>query len=498
MPEANTAVRSARSAARVILNRPSLPAATAPATTAPPASADTTTTAPAATTVAPAANPATALSPIPMPEAQPAPVPTQPAKAESGNSIISLSEQLIALTSKLGAQKDAIAATAALRASLDSIRQPLSAQLRAVAARGDLLAQQPQSNDPAVLADRRKQIDSLTAEFKQLSTVLLPLAKASILLDGDSSNLAEWRAESQRTYTAQARVLMLRAGLLIFAIVMVTVASNFWRRAIFRYIREQRRRNQFLLLRRIVVTAVIALILLFGLSAEIGSLATFAGFLTAGIAVALQNVILSVAAYFFLIGRYGIRVGDRVQIGDVTGDVVDIGLVRLHLVELDTTGGEARPTGRVVAFSNSVVFQPTANLFKQLPGSNFAWRRINLTLAPDVDYELARKTISSAVDSVFKTYQPELARQHVELQSSLAIQITNPEPRVKLRLQEAGLEIVILYPVLLSQAPQIDDKMTQALLTAIESEPRLRLVGGGLTNIKPVDATPNQPALAKP
>ncbi|HVJ05691.1 MAG TPA: mechanosensitive ion channel domain-containing protein [Candidatus Saccharimonadales bacterium] len=426
-------------------------------------------------------------SPV-MVTAQQAPS-TPPKQAETG--IVSLTSDLFSLIRKLKAQREAANATAQLRLTLDRVRAPLRQQLRAVNQRGEELSAQPQSSDPAVLADRKKQIEALTAEFKHLSTIVLPLAKTSILLDATSNNLAEWRAETQRTYSTAARSLLYRVGVLLLAIIVVGIASELWRRAIFRYIREQRRRNQFLLLRRIVVTLVITLIVILGLSTEIGSLATFAGFLTAGIAVALQNVILSVAAYFFLIGRYGIRVGDRVQIGAVTGDVVDIGLVRLHLVELDTSAGEARPTGRIVVFSNSVVFQPTSNFFKQLPGSNFAWRRISLTLATDVDYAIAQKRISTAVAGVYDTYKAELERQHRVLESSLAIHISSTEPQTRLRLEETGLEIVILYPVVLSQASQIDDRMTHALLEAIEGDPRLRLVGGGLTNIKPVDATPN-------
>jgi small-conductance mechanosensitive channel len=431
----------------------------------------------------------------PVPVAVAAAPPSGANQAKQGNGIVFLASELFSLTRQLSAQRDALAATNQLRNSLDHIYEPLRKQLREINQRGDDLSAQPQSNDPAVLADRRKQIDALTGDFKHLSAITLPLSKASILIDATANNLTEWHTESERDYTAQARGLLLRVAVLALAVIFVLVASDFWRRAIFRYIRDQRRRNQFLLLRRIVVTVVIALIFIFTLSTEIGSLATFAGFLTAGIAVALQNVILSVAAYFFLIGRYGIRVGDRIQIGEVTGDVVDIGLVRLHLVELDTSGGEARPTGRIVVFSNSVVFQPSSNFFKQLPGSNFAWRRISLTLATDVDYALAQEHISTAVAGVYATYRLELEHQHLVLESSLAIHIASTEPRVRLRLQEAGLEIVILYPVVLTQATQIDDRMTHALLDAIEGEPRLRLVGGGLTNIQPVDATPNKPVV---
>src|ERR1700756_4189037 len=122
-------------------------------------------------------------------------------------------------------------------------------------------------------------------------------------------------------------------------------------------------------MRKIAIWCGLALVLIFAFVTEIGAVATFAGLITAGVAVALQNVIVSIVAYFFLIGKYGIRVGDRVQIGEGTGEVVDIGLVRMHIMEL---GGpnNAQPTGRVVAFSNSIVFQP-AGVFKQIPGTNF-------------------------------------------------------------------------------------------------------------------------------
>ena len=430
-------------------------------------------------------------SPLPVNTRAAAATPTK----QPSNGIISLVGDLISLNGKLNAERDALAATAQFQRSLVRIRTPLSNQLRAIDQRGETLSAQPQSNDPAVLADRRKQIDALTADFKHLAAIVLPLAKANMLLDATSNNLDEWRSETHRTYWTQARGLLLRIGALLLAIILVGVAADFWRRTIYRYIQEPRRRNQFLLLRRIVVTVVIALILIFSLSTEIGSLVTFAGFLTAGIAIALQNVILSVAAYFLLIGRFGIRVGDRIQIGEVTGDVFDIGLVRMLLVELDTSGSEARATGRIVVFSNSVVFQPSSNFFKQFPGSNFAWRRISLTLAADVDYALAEQCISAAVAGVYKTYKPELEEQHRILESLLTIHIASAEPQTRLRLKEAGLEIIILYPVVLSQAAQIDDRMTHALLDTIEGEPRLRLVGGGLANIEPVDATPNQTAI---
>ncbi len=69
------------------------------------------------------------------------------------------------------------------------------------------------------------------------------------------------------------------------------------------------------------------------------------------------------------------------QVADVTGKVVEIGRMRLHVLELTGVGTDAQPTGRMVAFSNSIAFQTAAGLFEQVPGTSFLWRESNFTLA---------------------------------------------------------------------------------------------------------------------
>lgn len=400
--------------------------------------------------------------------------------------IIALTSNLFSLSRKRQSQKEAILSTIELRDHVNTIRQPMIERLKSVTAQGDALSAAPQSNDPAVLADRKKTLDALTSQFKQLSSVVVPIGKVGILLDAEHSNLSQWHEDTDREYKVELRSLALRLGILAVAIGLVFLFSELWRRATFRYIHDIRRRSQFLLLRRIVVTLSIVFVLLFAFATEIGSLATFAGLITAGVALALQNVILSVAAYFFLIGKYGIRVGDRVQIGDVTGDVVDIGLVRLHLLELDTTTGDPQPTGRVVVFSNSVVFQPNSNFFRQLPGSNFGWHRITLNLAADVDYHLAKKRVNDAVHEVYNEYRQEIERQHRNLEQNLTLSIAVPEPHTSIRFRDTSLEIAVRYPVLLSEVASIDDRVTRAILNSVDVEPKLKLVGTGSPTIQTV------------
>lgn len=405
------------------------------------------------------------------------------ARKTQPNGVISLFEEVLALSRKLREIRDTMELTGTVRAASDRLRTPLIEDLRSTLQQGDQLSAAPETTDAAMLADRRKKLDDLTAHFKKVSAALLPLDKQAVLLDAVRSNLAQWRAATDDQYESELRSLLLRVGLAVLVLMALAAASEFWRRATFRYVRDLRRRQQSLLVRRIVVTAAMSMVVVFSLVSELGSLATFAGFITAGLAVALQNVILSVAAYFLLVGKYGVHVGDRVQIGTVTGDVMDVGLVRLHVMEVRPDG---LPTGRVVAFSNAVVFSNT-NFFKQLPGSSFAWHELKLTLAPDTDYRIAESRLREAVNEVFEEYRAQIERQHVEMAQNIGIAVGQPRPEIRIHLTESGLEMLVRYPVPLQQAAAVDDRITRTLLEAIENEPSLKIVGSTSATLAPSD-----------
>jgi small-conductance mechanosensitive channel len=428
----------------------------------------------------------------PEPGAKGAGAPAQPASAaatpKEPSGILGLVTELIALSRKSNSVDETIRLTNSLAQTSKDLRAPLSAILKQAVQQGDQISNQPDSTDPAVLNQQKAQLDRLSAQFKQYSAAVLPLSKQRVLLDLYQRSLASWKQTVQSEYKDDLRSLGVRLAVLAAVLIVVVALSKLWQRAIFRYVHDPKRRYQFLLLRRIVVWFLIALIVAFAFATELGSLATFAGLLTAGVAVALQNVILSIAGYFFLIGKYGIRVGDRVQVAGVTGEVVEIGLVRMHLMELGPGGSDAQPTGRVVAFSNSVVFQPTGGVFKQIPGTNYVWHEITLTLAPEGNFRAVEERLVSAVDSVYSEYRDSIERQRKHLEKTIGPMAANSlNPQSRLRLTKAGLEVVIRYPLELERASELDDRITREVLDAIEQPPKLKLVGTGAPNIQQVD-----------
>jgi small-conductance mechanosensitive channel len=402
-------------------------------------------------------------------------------RKEAPTGILSLATDLFALRRKLRALDDNLQQTDALAQASKNLRTPLVTKVRELTQKGDDVAGQPDSQDPKVLAQQKKDLDALTAQFKQVSASLLPLGKQSILLDIYKRSTSNWRNAVESQYQAEVKGLVLRLAGLGLILGVVLGVSELWKRATFRYITDTRRRYQFLLIRRIVLWCLTAIIVATAFASELGAITTFAGLMTAGIAVALQNVILSIAGYFFLIGKYGIRVGDRVNIAGVTGDVVDIGLVRLQMMEV--TGGPAPlPTGRVVAFSNAVVFQANSGMFKQIPGTNFLWHEITLTLDPKGNYRQVEQRMMEAVNKVFAEYRDKMEAQRRNVERSLNSTVAEFRPESRLHLTQTSLEVVIRYPVDLSSAGEIDNRVTRAILDALELDPNLRQqVAGGPT-----------------
>jgi len=367
---------------------------------------------------------------------------------------------------------------------VNRLRSPLRDALRATIARSEQMASQSGITDPQQLQTERQTFQELTDRFKQLSAALLPLSQEVIVLNDSKSNLEEWRASISRESEYVLRSVLLRVLGIVLALAAILILSEIWRRVTFRYIGDPRRRRQFLVLRRVVIGFMFAVVLVIGFVSQFSSLATFAGFITAGIAVGLQAVLLSVAAYFFIIGRYGIRVGDRISVAGVTGDVVDIGLIRLYIMELAGTGLDFYPTGRIVVFSNSVLFQTATPLFKQIPGTEYAWHEVVVTIAPNGNHKVAQEKLVATVNSVYSKYRGEIERQHTEIERHVDILIEAPRPEARLQFADAGLELLVRYPVEIRRAPDIDEEMTRRVLELVETNPDLKAAISGTPKIR--------------
>jgi small-conductance mechanosensitive channel len=366
----------------------------------------------------------------------------------------------------------------------EQLRTPLREALHATIQQSQQLATQTPGNNTQQLQAQRQELEEINDRFKQLSSALLPLSQEMIVLNNARTNLEQWQDSIARETKYVLRGVLLRVLAILLALAGVLVLSEVWRRVTFRYISDARRRRQFMVLRRIVVSFLVSMVIIFGFVSQFSSLATFAGFITAGIAVALQAVLLSIAAYFFIMGRYGIRVGDRISVAGITGDVVDIGLVRMYVMELAGTGLDFYPTGRIVAFSNSVLFQAGTPLFRQIPGTEYTWHEVVVMVSANGNYKAVQEKLMAVVEQVYSKYRGEIETKHAMIERRVDILVDLPRPESRLQFADDGLELLVRYPVEIRRAPDTDEEMTQRVLDLMAKDEAVKAAVSGNPKIR--------------
>ena len=293
-------------------------------------------------------------------------LPAQDADSKTSNSwretgLLGLGSEVSALNRKLRVVDEKIRLTGDFLLSTKNIRNPMSGFITRVlqqAATSNL-----QTGNLSLLREQKSQLDALTLELKAFSPAIVALDKQKALLEEYESHLLPWRTAVASQYRRAWKKLVIRVLFVALIVGLLLGMGEISRRLALGRIQDPNRRRVISMFHRLLTLFAIAVVALFSVASDWSSLATYFGLLTAGIAVALQNVILASLGYLVLMGKRGIRIGDRIQVSGITGVVINMGMLQFQLREFDVE--EGRFTGHVATFSNSLVFvSPAIGLLK--------------------------------------------------------------------------------------------------------------------------------------
>jgi hypothetical protein len=155
------------------------------------------------------------------------------------------------------------------------------------------------------------------------------------------------------------------------------------------------------------------------------------------------------------------------------------------MMELTGSGTELHPTGRVAVFANSVLFQAGTPLYKQMPGTEYAWHELTVKLKPNTDYRAATQAVVNAITQVYSGYKENIEQQHRRVEAWMDTPIETPRIESRLQLDE-GLQFAVLYPVEIRNAGSTDDKIVQAVLDVVHNNQTVAQAIEGSPNVKAV------------
>jgi Mechanosensitive ion channel len=290
------------------------------------------------------------------------PVPAANSRPVSGDTgILGLASDVSAMNRKLHVVDEKVLLTNDLTLSAENLRSPMAGFVtRSIQSVATINLQ---TSDLPSLREQKSHLDAVALELKGLSPAIVALDKQKVLLAKYKSNVLSLRTEIAGQYRQAWKRLAIRLLVVALIIGLLLAIGYVSRRLTMHRVQDPNRQRLIGMIQYFLTLFAIAVVILFVLASDLKSVATYFGLLSAGLLLALQNVILASLGSLLLVGKRGIRIGDRVQVSGITGEVINMGLLQFQLREFDVQ--KQRSTGHVATFSNSLVFvSPATGLLK--------------------------------------------------------------------------------------------------------------------------------------
>jgi small-conductance mechanosensitive channel len=225
-----------------------------------------------------------------------------------------------------------------------------------------------------------------------------------------------------------------------------------------------------------------ALLFVFGVARiwfdQPGSFAGAAAIISAGIAVALQKLITSFAAYFIILRGRVFNIGDRITMGGVRGDVISLGFIRTTIMEMgvppDTDEEkpdvwvEARQyTGRVVSVTNDTIFdKPVFNYTRDFP---YLWEEIRIPVRYEDDAAKAETLLLEAAQRHTANTQEESRAALARIEKKFFLENVQLEPRVYYRLTDNWIELSLRFVTKIRGIREVKDAIHRDILRSFKA-----------------------------
>lgn len=175
----------------------------------------------------------------------------------------------------------------------------------------------------------------------------------------------------------------------------------------------------------------------------IQSMATYLGLLSAGLAIALQGPLANLVGWFFILWRRPFEVGDRVQVGPHTGDVIDVRFFQFTVLELGNWVASDQSTGRVLHIPNGKVFSETVANYNR--GFEYIWNEIPVLVTFESNWEQAKTLLQEIANRHAAHLSEDAARRVRQAAQHFAIIYTKLTPIVYTRVEASGVLLTIRY-----------------------------------------------------
>lgn len=204
---------------------------------------------------------------------------------------------------------------------------------------------------------------------------------------------------------------------------------------------------------------------------DVSNLVTYLGFVSAGIVIALSDPITNVAGWLFILWRRPFKVGDRIQIGENAGDVIDSRLFQFTMLEVGNWVDADQSTGRMIHVPNRKVFSdPIANYTK---GFQFIWNEIPVLITFESDWRKAKARLAEIISKYEQGFREDFEGQFQKTAQDYLIYTPTTTPVVYTAVKDSGVLLTIRYLCKPHERRSTTEIIWEEILDAFEKDPDL-------------------------
>ena len=204
---------------------------------------------------------------------------------------------------------------------------------------------------------------------------------------------------------------------------------------------------------------------------NIGAITIFISVIGAGLVLVLQEVILSIVGWIFILVNRPFEAGDRIEFGGVRGDVMDISIFQTSLLEIGNWVDADQSTGRIVNIPNSAVFKKENYNYSR--GFEFIWNEIRIVVTFESDWKRAEEIMLAYGKTQAEEMAEVVKRKIKKMTTRYMIYYEKLTPIVYVNIKDNGVELTLRYLTEVLKRRTTQDALCRTILNDFEKEEKV-------------------------
>ncbi len=192
------------------------------------------------------------------------------------------------------------------------------------------------------------------------------------------------------------------------------------------------------------------------------------GIFLAGVAISMRDIFSNFVGWIVIISSKGFKNGDRIKIGSVTGDVIDIGILRTTIAEIGDWVEADQSTGRLISMPNSIVLGKEILNYTQ--GYDFIWDELRVLITFESDWQRAEEIVNEIALKDFEEKKEQVQERLKDVKRDYLLRYNYITPKIYINIKDSGVELALRYLVRARRRRTLEDFFVREILLHFKKE----------------------------